>query len=248
MQRHNRIGRGCSGSDLIYKRDFQTARIHSCLRAKRSSKSNRKVDSPESGQQGRRHPEGERRNLYMHTMGVSNPVKYVLRLSLFTKRTEQSTWKGKEIDSDPPIEVRWSAVQCPDDFALTDTHMAVSPSESDLGHSSSSSRSSRKSSSSSSGSSSGTGLVRIVSWASLVGDRCRWTMEQERKLAIARSELARCQKAWSSEQELWLAHVCFSLSPLPADRLLSLSFCLSSPPQPWSLPHDGHALGLAVPA
>ncbi|RAK98253.1 uncharacterized protein BO80DRAFT_362209 [Aspergillus ibericus CBS 121593] len=128
-------------------------------------------------------------------MGVSNPVKYVLRLSLFTKRTEQSTWKGKEIDSDPPIEVRWSAVQCPDDFALTDAHMAVSPSESDLGHSSSSSSSSR------------TGLVRIVSWASLVGDRCRWTMEQERKLAIARSELARCQKAWSSEQELWLAHI-----------------------------------------
>ncbi|PWY80364.1 hypothetical protein BO94DRAFT_587817 [Aspergillus sclerotioniger CBS 115572] len=136
-------------------------------------------------------------------MGVSNPVKYVRRLSLFTKRTEQSTWKGKEIDSDPPIEVRWSAVQCPDDFALTDAHMAVSPSGSDLGHSSSS----RNSSSSSSGSSSRTGLVRIVSWASLVGDRCRWTMEQERKLAIARSELARCQKAWSSEQELWLAHI-----------------------------------------
>ncbi|PYI02251.1 hypothetical protein BO78DRAFT_225275 [Aspergillus sclerotiicarbonarius CBS 121057] len=132
----------------------------------------------------------------MYEMGVSNPVKYVRRLSLFTKRTEQSTWKGKEIDSAPPIEVHWSAVQYPDDFALTDAHMAVSPSESDLGHSSSSSSSSSRS-----------GLVRIVSWASLVGDRCRWTMEQERKLAIARSELARCQKAWSSEQELWLAHI-----------------------------------------
>ncbi|GKZ63893.1 hypothetical protein AnigIFM50267_000184 [Aspergillus niger] len=157
-------------------------------------------------------------------MGVSNPVKYVLRLSLFTnKRTEQqqqhrqhhssspispispsTTWKGKEIDSDPPIEVRWGAVQYPDDYAaLTDVHahMAVSAIDSDLGSSSSSSRSR------SSGSSSRTGLVRVVSWASLAGDRCRWTMEQERRLAIARSELARCQKAWSSEQELWLAQI-----------------------------------------
>ncbi|PYH74528.1 uncharacterized protein BO88DRAFT_483569 [Aspergillus vadensis CBS 113365] len=164
-------------------------------------------------------------------MGVSNPVKYVLRLSLFTnKRTEQqqrqhrqnhspssispispispsSTWKGKEIDSDPPIEVRWGAVQYPDDYAaLTDghAHMAVSAIDSHLGSSNSSSSSSR---SRSSGSSSRTGLVRIASWASLAGDRCRWTMEQERKLAIARSELARCQKAWSSEQELWIAQI-----------------------------------------
>ncbi|KAL3259256.1 hypothetical protein ABHI18_005412, partial [Aspergillus niger] len=99
---------------------------------------------------------------------------------------------------------RWGAVQYPDDYAaLTDVHahMAVSAIDSDLGSSSSSSRSR------SSGSSSRTGLVRVVSWASLAGDRCRWTMEQERRLAIARSELARCQKAWSSEQELWLAQI-----------------------------------------
>ncbi|OJJ75913.1 hypothetical protein ASPBRDRAFT_38247 [Aspergillus brasiliensis CBS 101740] len=166
-------------------------------------------------------------------MGVSNPVKYVLRLSLFTnKRTEQqqqqhhhhhhhhhhhsspispsTSWKGKEIDSDPPIEVRWSAVHCPDDYAaLTDAHahMAVSAIDSDLGSSSSSSRSRGSRGSRSSGSSSRTGLVRVVSWASLAGDRCRWTMEQERRLAIARSELARCQKAWSSEQELWIAQI-----------------------------------------
>ncbi|GLB11969.1 hypothetical protein AtubIFM57258_009246 [Aspergillus tubingensis] len=167
-------------------------------------------------------------------MGVSNPVKYVLRLSLFTnKRTEQqqqqqqqhrqhhshspssispispsSTWKGKEVDFDPPIEVRWGAVQYPDDYAaLTDghAHMAVSAIDSHLGSSNSSSSSSSRSRSS--GSSSRTGLVRIASWASLAGDRCRWTMEQERKLAIARSELARCQKAWSSEQELWIAQI-----------------------------------------
>lgn len=169
-------------------------------------------------------------------MGVSNPVKYVLRLSLFTnKRTEQqqqqqrqhrqhhspssispispsSTWKGKEIDFDPPIEVRWGAVQYPEDYAaLTDghAHMAVSAIDSHLGSSNNSSSSSSSSRSRSSGSSSRTGLVRIASWASLAGDRCRWTMEQERKLAIARSELARCQKAWSSEQELWIAQVCF---------------------------------------
>ncbi|PYH97355.1 hypothetical protein BO71DRAFT_427112 [Aspergillus ellipticus CBS 707.79] len=144
----------------------------------------------------------------MYHMGVSNPVKYVLGLSLFTKRTDRATWKGKEIDLDPPLEVHWSgAVQCPDDFALTDAHMAVSPSDSDLGHSSSSSSSSSRSRGSNSSSSSRTGLVRVVSWATLVGGRCRWTMEQERKLATARSELARCQKAWSSEQELWLAHI-----------------------------------------
>ncbi|KAL2783748.1 hypothetical protein BJX66DRAFT_344669 [Aspergillus keveii] len=50
------------------------------------------------------------------------------------------------------------------------------------------------------------GHRRLVSWDG-VKDRVRtprWTAEQERKLVNARAELARCQKAWSSEQELWL--------------------------------------------
>ncbi|PLN85756.1 hypothetical protein BDW42DRAFT_131681 [Aspergillus taichungensis] len=49
--------------------------------------------------------------------------------------------------------------------------------------------------------------VRAVSWASIVGDRPRWTEEQERELEIAEVELRRCQKAWSSEQEVWLARI-----------------------------------------
>ncbi|KAL4998314.1 hypothetical protein BDV10DRAFT_185356 [Aspergillus recurvatus] len=47
--------------------------------------------------------------------------------------------------------------------------------------------------------------MRIVSWHGVQEQaRSRWTMEQEAKLEHARTELARCQKAWSSEQEVWL--------------------------------------------
>ena len=58
--------------------------------------------------------------------------------------------------------------------------------------------------------------VRIITWH--LGDTaippgcCRWTLEQERELQIAEQELARCQRAWSSEQEVWLAYVCTSHS------------------------------------
>jgi hypothetical protein len=51
---------------------------------------------------------------------------------------------------------------------------------------------------------------RVVSWASIVRSRCRWTHEQEKELLGAEKQLARCQKAWSSEQELWLSYVCLS--------------------------------------
>lgn len=50
-------------------------------------------------------------------------------------------------------------------------------------------------------------LAHVVRWASIVRSRCRWTKEQERELLMAEKQLARCQKAWSSEQELWLAYV-----------------------------------------
>lgn len=49
---------------------------------------------------------------------------------------------------------------------------------------------------------------RVVNWASIVRSRCRWTHEQENELLGAEKQLARCQKAWSSEQELWLSYVC----------------------------------------
>jgi hypothetical protein len=54
-----------------------------------------------------------------------------------------------------------------------------------------------------------TELARAVSWASIVRTQCRWTFEQEKELLHAQRQLARCQKAWSSEQELWLS--CVSL-------------------------------------
>ncbi|KAJ5684038.1 uncharacterized protein N7477_000383 [Penicillium maclennaniae] len=50
-------------------------------------------------------------------------------------------------------------------------------------------------------------LGRAVNWASIVRSHSRWTTKQERQLWIAEKELRRCQKAWSSEQEVWLAYV-----------------------------------------
>jgi hypothetical protein len=55
-------------------------------------------------------------------------------------------------------------------------------------------------------------LVRIVSFKSIAHDRTRWSSSQARELAIAEHELARCQKAWSSEQELWLEYVGYQLT------------------------------------
>lgn len=52
-------------------------------------------------------------------------------------------------------------------------------------------------------------LCRAVSWASIVRSQSRWTKEQERQLWMAEKQLRKCQKAWSSEQEIWLAYVCF---------------------------------------
>ncbi|KAL4870917.1 hypothetical protein BDV12DRAFT_164908 [Aspergillus spectabilis] len=46
---------------------------------------------------------------------------------------------------------------------------------------------------------------RLVSWDGVRDQvRTKWTVEQEEKLVHARAELARCQKAWSSEQDIWL--------------------------------------------
>ena len=61
-------------------------------------------------------------------------------------------------------------------------------------------------------------FARAVSWASIIRSRDRWTAEQERELVRAKRQLGRCQKAWSSEQEVWLTYVCW--------RLFLLSFFL----------------------
>jgi hypothetical protein len=52
-------------------------------------------------------------------------------------------------------------------------------------------------------------LARAVSWASIVRSQDRWTAEQEKELVHAQRQLEKCQKAWSSEQEVWLVYVCF---------------------------------------
>lgn len=53
-------------------------------------------------------------------------------------------------------------------------------------------------------------IGRVVNWGSIVRSRSRWTHEQEKELLGAEKQLARCQKAWSSEQEVWLSYVCLS--------------------------------------
>ncbi|KAJ5135237.1 uncharacterized protein N7515_004515 [Penicillium bovifimosum] len=50
-------------------------------------------------------------------------------------------------------------------------------------------------------------IVRAVGWASIVRSGARWTEEQEVELVRAQRQLGRCQKAWSSEQEVWLSYV-----------------------------------------
>jgi hypothetical protein len=60
-------------------------------------------------------------------------------------------------------------------------------------------------------------LVRIVSFKSIAHNSTRWSSSRERELAIAEHELARCQKAWSSEQELWLEYVGY---PLTSDTVV----------------------------
>ncbi|EAW09877.1 uncharacterized protein ACLA_040930 [Aspergillus clavatus NRRL 1] len=150
-------------------------------------------------------------------MGMGQTVKCVFRLTFLLKRAERSLpGKGKSVDhshSLPPSGPYCTAgAGMPDhddeddvsslgedtdvDMGLyADPHLAVSV---DAGSGSSSNNSS---------SSSKRRLVRVVSWTS-IADRAsaRWTIAQERELAIAEQELARCQKAWSSEQELWLEY------------------------------------------
>lgn len=75
-----------------------------------------------------------------------------------------------------------------------------------------------------------TRVSRLVRWASIVRNRDRWTKEQENQLLNARAQLTRCQKAWSSEQELWLDYV---RSPIdtPRVRIWMTTLYLPRPPK-----------------
>jgi hypothetical protein len=83
--------------------------------------------------------------------------------------------------------------------------------------------------SSASSSTRGGRLARVVSWASIVRSRCRWTNEQEKQLLMAEKQLARCQKAWSSEQELWLTYVRVLISLVFLCVEVDNGFCQDTP-------------------
>ncbi|THD00220.1 hypothetical protein EYZ11_000270 [Aspergillus tanneri] len=111
-------------------------------------------------------------------MGLSSTFKHALGLSFLPRRTNPSAWKGKSVDRSS-VKVNCSTVQCNCDFHSSESDMAVNGSELDLHHGGIGDSSSSRAV-----------LVRI-----------------ERDLAIAEQELARCQNAWSSEQEVWLTYI-----------------------------------------
>lgn len=114
--------------------------------------------------------------------------------------------KADAIDDTPSL---FCISEDADSNSDSDSDVAVNDSALDLHHVGWSGSVSAGSSGSGSGigSSSRAKVVRVVSWASILSHRCRWTRRQERDLAIAERQLARCQKAWSSEQEVWLVYV-----------------------------------------
>lgn len=136
-------------------------------------------------------------------MRVGNRVKHIFSFSFTNRRPNRSTWKEKspvavtddssssysnDSDSDDAIHISEDEGSDPSDVDDDDDEYA-SPSK----------------------------RVRIISWRldnnKMVPGRCRWTLEQEKRLQAAQQQLARCQKAWSSEQEVWLKHVRPFLSP-----------------------------------
>lgn len=152
-------------------------------------------------------------------MRVGNRVKHIFSFSFTNRRPNRSMWKEKspavvtdddtssysdDSDSDDAIHISEDEGSDPSDVDVDDDdEYATSPNK----------------------------RVRIISWRldnnnnKMVPGRCRWTLEQERRLQAAQQQLARCQKAWSSEQEVWLKHVC-SYPLLLHTWLLCTSFCM----------------------
>lgn len=140
-------------------------------------------------------------------MRVGSRVKHIFSFSFTNRRPNRSAWKGKSpvIDDSP-----YSSYSDDDDDAI---HISE-----DEGPNSSQSDDDNDDDEYGATSSSRYKRVRIISWRldnhKMRPGRCRWTLEQERRLQVAQQELARCQKAWSSEQEVWLKHVCQRLGHL----------------------------------
>lgn len=151
-------------------------------------------------------------------MGVSQRVKskYVFRLSIPFLKTKRMNMEGDRVDNNDDdthdtddnvyafpgtniphtVHVRYASepdfesdVGSDEDVGV-DTDTGIDPLDTSATATPSDTQIQRK---------------RIVSWDGIKEQaRSRWTTEQERKLEHARAELARCQKAWSSEQEVWL--------------------------------------------
>ncbi|KAJ5561499.1 hypothetical protein N7535_004039 [Penicillium sp. DV-2018c] len=88
-----------------------------------------------------------------------------------------------------------------------DTHQSATCFSDDITPADSDSSPESRASSSNQGSRMRTQIARAIGWASIVRSRPRWTEEQEVELVRAQRQLGRCQKAWSSEQEVWLSYV-----------------------------------------
>ncbi|KAH2841034.1 hypothetical protein KXV85_001783 [Aspergillus fumigatus] len=143
-------------------------------------------------------------------MGMGHTVKCAFRLTSLLKKAERSFHqKGKAVDHSHPAvpSLTLPDIDCSDhglrplckemgmDAYNKDT-FSDSDSDSDIWRSSNHPHNGNRKR-----------LVRIVSFKSIAHNRSRWSSSQERELAIAQHELARCQKAWSSEQELWLEYI-----------------------------------------
>ncbi len=142
-------------------------------------------------------------------MGVSQRVKskYVFRLPISFLKAKRMNVKGKDTDAGEDLDEglyasvpRTVRVQYESDV---ESEIEFDGGVDLVGISTSASAATRK-------------RKRLVSWDGVKDQASsRWTMEQEEQLVHARAELARCQKAWSSEQEIWLKCVSF-LSPAGA--------------------------------
>jgi len=142
-------------------------------------------------------------------MGVSQRVKskYVFRLPISFLKAKRMNVKGKDIDAGDDLDQGLYA-SVPHTVRVQYEPDVESEIESDedvdlvgIGASGSAATRKRK------------GLVSWDGVKNLASNR--WTIEQEKQLVHARAELARCQKAWSSEQDIWLKYVSF-LSPAGA--------------------------------
>lgn len=156
-------------------------------------------------------PKAYYRNSRLNKMGASQRIKtkYVFRLPIPFLKTKRMNTKEKHVDETGegsensayantnirgprPVRVTYesesedeSEIECDEDGDIDplETNIPVAPSRPKV-------PGQRK---------------RLVSWDGVKEQaRSRWTVEQEERLEHARAELARCQKAWSSEQEVWI--------------------------------------------